>query len=83
MAVEVSELIIPNAKEVAARSATLWTGYIGLGIMVADLALKFLPSYSGMQPETKVVVLAVTTALGMVLRFWQQNLSKSSTTLKE
>jgi hypothetical protein len=82
-----ADLIIPNAKKVAAKSATLWTGYIGIALILVDYGVKYLKSDAsvGLSPDAKVWLLGITTTLGIILRFWQQNLSAppDDTTTKE
>lgn len=81
-----ADIIIPNAKQVAKKSATLWTGYVAAAIIIVDFIVKWLndDASAGLSPNARAYLLMGTTVVGMALRFWQQNLSSSSLpTLKE
>lgn len=85
MADDKPSLIIPNAKQVAKRSATLWTGYVALAIVILDYVVKWLndDASAGLSPNARSYMLMGATIIGMGLRFWQQNLSvQESSTLK-
>lgn len=72
-------IVIPNAKAVAKKSATLWTGYVTLGILLVDWGVKLLQSDAnvGLSDQHRMWLLTAAVPIGMVLRFWQQNIPKT------
>jgi hypothetical protein len=81
MAIEPTKdsIVIPNAKQVAKKSATLWTGYVTLAILLVDWGVKLLQSDAsvGLSDQHRMWLLTAAVPIGMVLRFWQQNIPKT------
>lgn len=67
-------MLIPNAKTVLAKSASLWAVYGALATIILDALVKWLSSdaSAGLDPATKQTVLGVLSALAIVLRLVHQ-----------